>query len=384
MTFSKTNNSLTVVVLDGGKNTVLTTTNTNPRWTEIVEALKNDNEELVVKLMSIKNVVETYTEANVEIKNGNVFFKGRQLHGLDVNRLVEFAKDGIPFLPMARFLERKAKNPSMRSINELYQFLEHRKMPLTPEGKVLGYKGVKSDFYSITGNKSTVLLSGVVDERGCILNTVGSVIEVERSSVCDDFNVGCSVGLHIGSLEYASSFSKTIVIVEFDPADVVSVPKDCEHQKLRVCKYKVVGQYTGPLPDTYSEKYKDLEDGEDVEENDEDSSYDEDEDECTCDECNCMNNNSTDEDYAVCPCMDEDVENEECDCEQCKTEKSTEKSDEEYYSDGYTDGLKDGKAHTARKHHITDIEENENLTEWECNYISGYNDGYRFGRYGKS
>ena len=45
-----------------------------------------------------------------------------------------------------------------------------------------------------------------------------------------------------------------MVLVEWNPADAVSVPDCSSHQKLRVCKYKVVSIVTpvGPLRDVYS------------------------------------------------------------------------------------------------------------------------------------
>ena len=39
-----------------------------------------------------------------------------------------------------------------------------------------------------------------------------------------------------------------IVIVKINPEDVVSVPSDCNCEKLRTCKYEVVGLYQGELP----------------------------------------------------------------------------------------------------------------------------------------
>jgi hypothetical protein len=334
ITFSKTDKSLTVIVMEDGKNTVLTTTSANPSWNKILEALKNQNQSELVQLMSIKGTIERYTESNVEIKDSNVFFKGRQLHGLDVSRMLEFAKEGVPFLPLARFLEKKAKNPSYRSINELYNFLEHRKMPLTPNGTVLGYKGVQSNYFSVMGNTATIMISGETDSGGHILNTVGANIRCDRNCVCDDYRQGCSPGLHIGSLEYALGWGAKVVIVEFDPADVVSVPDDCECQKLRACAYKVVGEYTGAMPDTYSDKYEPV-----------------------MDEANAAGDGEDDDPY-----------------------KDTTHAS---YLDGYNTGLKDGKAHRARKHYVTDLDD-EDLTNMETSYIEGYDDGYRKGRYNKN
>jgi hypothetical protein len=76
---------------------------------------------------------------------------------------------------------------------------------------------------------------------------------MERRKVCDDAGIGCSYGFHAGSLEYAQGFGggeKKIVIVKINPADVVSVPTDCECQKLRTCQYEVVDEFNGALRNT--------------------------------------------------------------------------------------------------------------------------------------
>ena len=70
-------------------------------------------------------------------------------------------------------------------------------------------------------------------------------------SPCDNKTV------HVGSLEYVRGFASgygspdgdRIVIVEFDPQSAVSVPKDCSYQKIRVCQYTVLEEFTGMLPE---------------------------------------------------------------------------------------------------------------------------------------
>ena len=75
------------------------------------------------------------------------------------------------------------------------------------------------------------------------------------------------------------------MIVKIDPADVVSVPSDCNYEKLRTCRYEVVGEYQGELlKPLYSSVFTDDYDDESEYENDAmDSDYwdqfdDEDED----------------------------------------------------------------------------------------------------------
>jgi hypothetical protein len=127
-------------------------------------------------------------------------------------------------------------------------------MPLTPDGNFLAYKGVNEDF--------TDKYSGKFD------NSVGQTLEMRRNSVCDDANIGCSHGFHAGSYEYAKGWAGTsggnLMIVEINPADVVSVPHDSGCQKLRTSKYKVVAHHEtierpldAELVDEYYDDYDD-------------------------------------------------------------------------------------------------------------------------------
>ena len=146
-------------------------------------------------------------------------------------------------------------NPSSNSIEELYTFLGYRSLPITPDGKVLGYKGVQNDFWSTTGNADTIVVQGETNENHQILNEVGATIEVQRRCVDDNKDNHCSFGLHIGSYDYADGWAGCggrLLMVEFDPQDAVSVPTDCGFQKLRVSKYKVIAD----ISDTRKELQK--------------------------------------------------------------------------------------------------------------------------------
>jgi hypothetical protein len=70
------------------------------------------------------------------------------------------------------------------------------------------------------------------------------------------------------------------MIVEINPADVVSIPTDCQFQKLRTCKYKVVGEYEIDLTDPmYASRFQ-TDDDDDVDVWN-DANWD------SCDECEC-------------------------------------------------------------------------------------------------
>jgi hypothetical protein len=170
---------------------------------------------------------------------------------------MDFAMSGLDHAPLCKFLEKLMQNPSKRAVEELYTFLEHKNLPITSNGNFIAYKGLLPDFYSITSGRAKLVKGKVKD--GKIYNGIGEEIEMQRRDVCDDKEIGCSYGLHAGSLDYATSFARgKVVIVEINPKDVVSIPVDCNFKKLRTCAYKVTGEYTAPLTQPlYESKWED-------------------------------------------------------------------------------------------------------------------------------
>ena len=283
--YTLTNNSITVVL----NNKVYTVSNGQPQWESVLEAIRNNDEKTLQNVLTVINTITSFTEGNVTVKDNQVFYRNVPLDNYVVEKVLDFARNKLPLQPILRFINNLMKNPSRSAVQELYKFLEHKNMPITPNGNFLAYKGVQNDYYSKTAGTIVVLKGQVKDGR--IYNGVGEEIEVERNCVCDDRNVGCSAGLHAGSVTYATDFGRggKVVIVEINPADVVSVPDDCSCQKLRTCKYKVVGEYVVPLDNHYNNSYSEEDwndsQNDDYYENGDDDDYDEIDEECQCDAC---------------------------------------------------------------------------------------------------
>lgn len=335
-------NSVLTVVTDDLR--TLTTTKSNPNWDKILEAIRNNHGDEVVRLLSLKDSVVDFYDGNVAVKGEEVWFKNQRLHGLDVERTLEYMRQRLPVDSMVKFLNRKMANPSRASIDQMYKFLENRGMPLTPEGKVLGYKGVRKDFYSVNGNTQTVVLQGKVDAEGHILNEVGATIEVQRNCVQDNPEIGCGEGLHVGSYDYAVSWAGSdgiVILVEFDPADVVSVPSDCSFQKLRACKYVVKGVAKEKLGDTYTSEYSPETDPSIGEGGDPEPLVE----------------------------TDEIVDLEDDENEYIQQEKEVDA--DEQYELGYECGRSHGKAHKARLYK-TPEDDGEHTPEFIAGYCSGY------------
>jgi hypothetical protein len=184
-----------------------------------------------VKIKSLFAKYET-----VEVKNGLLYVDGDVVDSVVSDRLIQMLSNEVDVLPVLKFIYRLRLNPSSRAVNELYTFLEHKCLPFTESGTFLAYKAVRADYRDKYSNTFD--------------NSVGNIVEMPRNKVDDNKDIGCSKGLHAGTIEYASHYAglnDKIVLVEIDPADVVSIPTDCEFQKLRTCRYKVVGEFERPL-----------------------------------------------------------------------------------------------------------------------------------------
>lgn len=318
---------------------VLTTTKDNPNWAKIQSAVQAKDEKALISLISLKESVKSF---GIEVKGrgeitvdcDKVFYRGTQLYGEDVNRIIAYLSGGFPTESMILFLEDKLLNPSLTSVDALYMFLENKGMPITDNGTVLGYKGVRADGFSINTGAEP-LIEGI-RVNGSIRNQIGDVVAMDRRYVCADNHQPCGPGLHIGSQNYARNWAGggKVMVVEFRPRDVVSVPT-MEHEKLRVCRYRVVGELNGDyLGNTYNSDYV-------------------------------RPHTAPDPDVAV------------------EVETPAEKDWSNLYSisdwsKGQTAGFKDGKAHAKRKFYECD--RGRSFKRFAKEFVDGYLAGYRDGR----
>lgn len=214
--------------------------------------------ELINLAASVERRFRALSE-RVSLRGGNVYFDGDPIDNSiaeHIMRLVD-AGDEHGWKALVNFLEKVATNPSDASKQSLYTWLKDRKFTILPNGDFLAYKGCKWE-----GDKPVSIHAGPgivngVAVDGFLDNSVGNVVEIQRSYVDADTFVGCSTGLHAGSYEYAKNFGRGVLLrVTINPRDVVSVPEDCSHQKLRVCRYTVLEAEDAPYEaPTYTNTY---------------------------------------------------------------------------------------------------------------------------------
>lgn len=216
-----------IVVVIGNKSH--TVSKTHITYQKVLDAIKANDWETVKEVIDPKKVVLNYGQGNVSVQGETLFWKGTELNTGLATRMIQMLQDGFPIEPMVNFMENLMQNPSKRSVDELYGFLEKNNLPITPDGYFLAYKKVRDDFKDVH--------SGTFD------NSPGQIVEMERNQVDDDKDRTCSTGLHFCSQNYLNSFGgERTVIVKINPRDVVSIPTDYDFSKGRACRYEVIGE----------------------------------------------------------------------------------------------------------------------------------------------
>lgn len=221
-----------------------------PVYASIIKAFRlpeANQEAAILTALDKQNVNKNIEEKGFIINGDEVIFEGEKLPVPLAQKILSLIKENLPVELFKNFWRNLKKNPAYHVVNEigLYDFLSYRELPLTECGCFLAYRGVQNNGWSISGNSETKVLQGKVNTLGQIFNGVGEIIEIERNGVSDDRSVYChKTSLHIGSLDYARSWGSKVVVVKVNPKDVVCAPTDCKSQKLRVCKFEVVGEFT--------------------------------------------------------------------------------------------------------------------------------------------
>lgn len=220
----------TITLIVDGKTRTLTS-ESHSRYDEIRALLKDGDREGAEALLDLTQVYQNaFAGTSVTIEHGVVKLDGVAMHGVLADRMLTMNDEGFDVGPMARFMENLHQNPSYRSVEQLYGFLEASDLPITEDGHFLAYKMVRDNYTD--------------HHTGTFDNSVGAIPEMKRNMVDDDPNSTCSRGLHFCSQNYLGFYGARgrTMIVKVNPRDVVSIPVDYKNAKGRACRYEIVGE----------------------------------------------------------------------------------------------------------------------------------------------
>lgn len=208
------------------------------RVDDLLEAVRNGDEDRVRQLIDTKQTLSVITEGRVAFDPVTrvLTFNDEPLHNGIIDRLCIMLDQNRGVTHMMKFLDNLMDNPDYRAVRELYGFIEACDLPITSDGHFLAYKIVSNDYKD--------LYTGKID------NSIGASPEMARNMVNPDKDQPCSVGLHVCSKSYLPHYGgfygknvdSRVVIAKVHPRDVVSVPSDYDNAKMRVCRYTVVDE----------------------------------------------------------------------------------------------------------------------------------------------
>jgi hypothetical protein len=231
----------------------------------------------------------------ISVRGEMIYLDLEPVHSALAEAILQCMKYDQDFDPLVNFMERLEANPNPKSREALYTWLDGRNFTITPEGLIVGYKGVTANFKHAEGEHTDAYVSassghafvdgieygkvdgsGRVTQSACIPYPIGSVVEMPRTEVVNDQGIECSQGLHVGTFDFARIYSSSgqMLEVHIDPRDVVSVPDSTNSSKIRVCRLTVVGEvdskYEQPVLHPTVEEYWSDEDEESFDEADPD------------------------------------------------------------------------------------------------------------------
>lgn len=168
-------------------------------------------------------------ETHLVMFDGELFYYGVHLTSTIAKRIEKDAAEGTLDDRYIKFLVRLLRNPSAKSVEMLYDFMQANDIDILPDGRIKCFRGVTQ----LPDGSCVDYHSGKVPQyEGCF-------ISMPRNFVEDNPEVACSYGLHCASAEYAKGYG-VLTEVAVDPADVVSVPYDHDLAKCRCCRFEIL------------------------------------------------------------------------------------------------------------------------------------------------
>jgi hypothetical protein len=234
----------------------------HPNFAAILTALGDGStDEQIINLFDVEKAVSSKFERlteRVTVRGGQVHFDGDVVDNSLTNQILRFLNEGEDdWEPLVYFMENVQQNPNANSRAQLFEWLANdESLTITDDGYIVGYKGCNngSDGTPVSTRPAPASEQVTVDDvlvTGPVPQVEGSVVAMPRSVVDPAENNHCSIGLHVGTYRYAKSFAPVVLEVHVNPRDVVSVTSDSNREKIRTCRYEVVGaiegQHTAPV-----------------------------------------------------------------------------------------------------------------------------------------
>ena len=200
----------------------------HPTFRKMVNALKMKRWAKVPDLVNLAQSISNRSHGNVEVKNGEVYYKGSPVHSSLTALMLRLIEAEQPVNHMLKFMDHLFSNPRPEAVEGLYEFLTLYQMPITDDGCFVAYKRVDHNYKDIHTH--------TVD------NHVGACPVMRRRDVDKDRSNPCSRGFHFCSRAYLSGFpGEHLMAIKVNPADVDEIP-EVQCGKGRTWRYEVIAE----------------------------------------------------------------------------------------------------------------------------------------------
>jgi hypothetical protein len=236
--YTRTPTSLTLIV--NFRPHIIPSSHPNFKQLSELATKPNTTERDITPLLDIPTAITSFTGDEIKVVNGKLYYRGSEVKNNLATVILNFVKSGDPAaaLPFQKFLANCRNNPDLALVDTIYDWCVKGNLPITPDGQLLAWKIVQSDFYSKRAGK-----------RGKLRHQIGDVVTEPREECNPNRNQTCSTGIHFCSMEYVESGSygsfdsgDRLMAVTVNPADITAIPTDYNLSKGRCCKLTVVGE----------------------------------------------------------------------------------------------------------------------------------------------
>lgn len=217
------------VILRGRPYTVA---NDDHRFVPLCDAIAAKDEDAALAVVAENdNLAELFLQmGGVKVFGGHVSYQGQHLPtNYLAKRILEFKDQGLDITVLTKFLDQAMANPDPRAANDLFRWCEANNYPLDEQGRIIGYKIVKNDYYDAYS--------------GRFRHQVGDTPSMPREECDPNPNRTCSRGLHFCAASYLPHYGPSdqrVMLVAVSPTDVVAFPTDYGLSKARACHYEVI------------------------------------------------------------------------------------------------------------------------------------------------
>lgn len=216
---------------------------------ELLKPEAEQNIERIKQLSTIQAMLKSFAGGAIELTESEMRFEGKPVTGHIVDKILELIHEEGNADPYVNFFLNLQKNPNKNVASDVFKWCERGKMPITPDGYIIGFKKVRKDYKDVH--------SGQFD------NSPGSILAMPREKCDPSRSNTCSTGFHFCSASYLNVFSgERVMAVKVNPADVTAIPNDYNNAKGRCCRYEVVEELSSQSAaqhDVWSTAVKDLE-----------------------------------------------------------------------------------------------------------------------------